>query len=204
MSHRRIHNRAFTLAEIITVVAITVVIMIAVGSFQYNVLNYNRSSAVSLTNAQEAQSLVKVMAREIRATEPSSNGAYPIAAAATSTMTFFADVDGDGTKEQIRYYIATTSVYRGVVKPTGSPLVYTGAETFKILATGIRNASSSPIFEYYDGTYEGTSSPMTYPLTITAIRLIRVNLTIDTDPNKAPVWRTFTTQVGLRNLKDNL
>lgn len=197
-------KKGFTLVEIIVTVAILTIIMIAVGTFQYNVLSYNRSSAVSITNADEAQSIIKVMAKELRSMSPSSNGAYPIVAAATSTVTFYADVDGDGTKEQIRYYIASTTVYRGLIKPTGSPLAYTGSETRKILATGIRNATSSPVFEYFDGTYAGTSTPMTYPLTITSIRLIRTNLTIDTDVNKVPVWRTFSTQVGLRNLKDNL
>ena len=204
MVHFSRYTRAFTLVEIITVVALLGIIMIAVSTFQYNVLTYNRASEVSLTNAEEAQSLIKVMAKELRSMEASSNGAYPISVAATSTITFFADVDGDGTKEQIRYYIGTTTVRRGVIKPTGSPLAYTGGESLRTLATGIRNASSSPLFEYFDNTYEGTSSPMTYPLTVTSIRLIRVSLTIDTDLSKIPVLKTFTTQVGLRNLKDNL
>ena len=136
--------------------------------------------------------------------QPSANGAYPIASASTSTITFFSDVDADSIEDQVRYYIASTTVYKGVIKPTGSPLTYSGSETTKILATGIRNSSSTPVFEYYDSNYAGTSSPMTYPLTITSIRLIKINLTIDTDVNKAPIWRTFSTQVGLRNLKDNL
>jgi len=198
------HSSGFTLAEVITSVAILTVIMGAVSLFQYNVLTYNRSSAVSLTNAQEAQAIIKVIAKELRATQPSANGAYPIASAGTSTITFFSDVDGDGAEEQVRYYLTGTTVYRGTIKPSGSPLVYTAAESTKILATGIRNASTSPLFEYFDSTYAGTSSPMTYPLTTTAIRLVKINLTIDTDMNKAPILRTYTTQVGLRNLKDNL
>ncbi|MEK7641824.1 MAG: prepilin-type N-terminal cleavage/methylation domain-containing protein [Patescibacteria group bacterium] len=201
---QRAQSNGFTLVEVLASISILVVVMIAVSSFQYNVINYNRSSAVSLTNAQEAQSLLKVMSKEIRSMEPSSNGAYPIASAGTSSLTFFADIDSDGTKEQVRYYISTTTVFRGTIKPTGSPLAYMGAEIRRTLATGIRNSSTTPIFEYFDGTYAGTSTPMTYPLTITSIRLVKMNLTIDTDPSKAPILRTFTTQAGLRNLKDNL
>lgn len=202
-------NRAFTIVEVVVSISILVIIMAAVSSFQYDVLNYNRSSATTLTNIQEAQSIVKVMAKEIRSMSPSSNGAYPILSAGTSTVTFFADVDSDGTKEKIRYYIGTTTttrntIYRGFVKPSGSPISYSGSESTKILATGIRNSSSTPIFEYYNSTYTGTSSAMTYPLAITTIRLVRINLTIDSDPNKSPVLKTFTTQVNLRNLKDNL
>lgn len=197
-------NSGFTLAEIITAVAILSLIMVAVSTFQYNVLSYNRSAQVSLTNAQEAQSLIKTVAKELRAMQQSANGAYPIAVAATSTITFFSDTDRDGTEEQVRYYLASSTLYRGIIKPSGSPLAYTGSESTKILATGLRNSSSTPVFEYFDSTYAGTSSPMTYPLTLTSIRLVKVNLTIDTDPNKAPVLRTFTTQTVLRNLKDNL
>lgn len=197
-------KRAFSLVEVLTAIAITVVIMVAVSAFQYNVINYNRSASVALTNIQEVQAILKTMAKEIRSMESSSGGAYPIAAAATSSLTFFADVDSDGTKEQVRYYIATTTVYRGIVKPTGSPLTYTGAETRKTLVTGIRNSSSTPIFDYFDSMYSGTSTPMTYPLNLTSIRLVKITLTVDTDPNKAPIIRTFSTQAELRNLKDNL
>jgi prepilin-type N-terminal cleavage/methylation domain-containing protein len=202
--HFRALRGGFTLAEVVTAVAILAIIMIAVSTFQYNVLNYNRTAADSLTNAQEAQALIKTMAKELRAMQQSANGSYPIASAGTSTVTFFSDVDADGNEEQVRYYMTGTTIYRGIIKPTGSPLAYTGAETTKTLATGMRNSSTTPTFEYFGSTYAGTSSPMTYPLTITNIRLIKVNLTIDTDPNKAPILRTFTTQVVLRNLKDNL
>ncbi|OHA17310.1 MAG: hypothetical protein A3C79_03260 [Candidatus Taylorbacteria bacterium RIFCSPHIGHO2_02_FULL_45_28] len=197
--------RGFTLVEIIVAIAILIIIMIAVSSFQYNVINYNRSGAVALTNAQEIQALLKIMTKEMRSMEQGSDGAYPLIATATSSITFFADVDNNSNKERVRYYIATTTLYRGVIKPVGSPATYpSNMETKKILITGIRNSPTSPIFEYFDAMYSGTSSPMSYPLNLTSIRLVKTTLTIDTDPAKSPVLRTFTTQVGLRNLKDNL
>ncbi len=199
------YSKGFTLVEVVTTIVIMTSIMIAVSTFQFNVLNFNRSAGVALNNTQEVQSLMKTIARELRSMVPSSNGAYPIAVAATSTITFFADVDGDGLKDQIRYFVSTTTLYRGFIKPTGTPLSYVLAnETIKILATGIRNSSTTPMFEYFTSTYAGTTTPMTYPLNIPTIRLIRSNLTIDTDPNKSPTVRTYTTQSALRNLKDNL
>ena len=199
------NTQGFTLIEVLTTVSIFIVIMIAVSAFQYNVLNYNRTGAVALTNAQEIQSLIKTIAKELRSTESGSDGSYAIFAAATSSITFFADVDSDGNKEKVGYYITDTTIYRGVIKPTGSPALYNqNNETKKILVTGIRNDSSVPIFEYYDSMYSGMSTPMTYPLNLTSIRLVKVSLTIDTDPNKAPILRTYSTQINLRNLKDNL
>jgi hypothetical protein len=145
------------------------------------------------------------MAKEIRSAETGDDGAYPLAAAATSSLTFFADIDANGTREKIRYYIASTTVYRGVIKSSGSPATYNpNTESKKLLITGVQASSTLPMFQYFDSMYAGTSTPMTYPLNLTSIRLIKTSLIIDTDPTKSPTIRTYTTQASLRNLKDNL
>lgn len=197
--------RGFTIIEVVTTIAIMAIVMVAVSAFQYNVLNSNRTAVVSLTNVQEVQALMKTMAKEIRSAETGDDGAYPIAAAATSSLTFFADIDADGTREKIRYYVASTTVYRGVIKSSGSPAAYNqNNESKKLLITGVQASSTLPMFQYFDGMYAGTSTPMTYPLNLTSIRLIKTSLTIDTDPTRSPTVRTYTTQTSLRNLKDNL
>jgi prepilin-type N-terminal cleavage/methylation domain-containing protein len=199
------YKRGMTLVEVLVTASILVVVMMAVAAFQYNVVNYNRSTQIRLTNIQDATSILKIITRELRASTISGNGSYAINAAATSSITFFADIDSDGLPEQLRYYLAGNTMYRGLIKPVGSPAVYNPAqETLKIIATGIVNSAATPVFEYYTGTYTGTSTSMTYPLVLTSIRLIKTNITIDTDPNKSPVLRTFSTQAALRNLKDNL
>ena len=207
MNHRTLQgNRGVTLPELLVVVGITGIIVLALTSFQKDIFFNSKFAADSLTSAQDARSILRTMIAELRVTSPSSNGAYAIAQAATSSITFFSDTDGDGIKDQIRYYLTgTTTLKKGVVKPTGSPLVYNSAnETFKTLAINLKNSSSTPLFEYYDSGYAGTSSPMTYPLDITRIRLVKINLLIDADPNRSPVPRTYTSQTSLRNLKDNL
>lgn len=207
MNYRTLQgNRGVTLPELLVVVGITGIIVLALTSFQKDIFFNSKFAADSLTSAQDARSILRTMIAELRVTSPSSNGAYAIAQAATSSITFFSDTDGDGIKDQIRYYLTgTTTLKKGVVKPTGSPLVYNSAnETFKTLAINLKNSSSTPLFEYYDSGYAGTSSPMTYPLDITRIRLVKINLLIDADPNRSPVPRTYTSQTSLRNLKDNL
>lgn len=199
------HIRGFTLVEVITTVAIMTAVMIAVATFQYNVLNSNRAGMVSLTNVQEVQSLLKTIIKEIRSMEPGDDGSYPIVSAASTSLTFFADIDSDGSREKVRYYIATTTIYRGVIESSGSPIIYNPSnEVKKLLITGVRTTVDAPMFQYFDSMYAGTSTPMTYPLNLTSIRLIKLTLTIDTDPNKSPSVRTYTTQTSLRNLKDNL
>lgn len=198
-------RRGMTLAELLVTVSILIVVMIAVGMFQYNILSYNNSTQVRLTNIQDATNILKVMSRELRSLVPSENGSYGIASAASSSIEFYMDIDSDGDADQLHYYISGTTLYRGTTPPTGSPAVYNPSnENISILATGMRNSSSTPLFEYYSSSYDGTTPAMTYPLAISSIRLIKVSLTIDTDPNKTPVVKTFSSQVAPRNLKDNL
>ena len=198
-------RKGMTLVEVLVTASILVVVMIAVATFQYNVINYNRSTQIRLTNIQDATNILKVIARELRASVDSANGSYAINVAATSSLTFFADVDSDSIPEQLRYFLTGQTLYRGVIKPLGSPAIYNPLqESLKIIATGIVNSSTTPIFEYYTSTYTGSGTAMTYPLTLNSIRLIKTNITIDTDPNKSPILRTFSTQAALRNLKDNL
>ncbi len=205
MQKNIIKNNGFSLIEIIIVIGIFSIIMIAVTSFQKNVLVYNKYSSDSLNSAQDARNIIKVMIRDLRIASPSNNGAFAIAQAATNTITFFSDTDGDGLKEQIRYYINNNILMKGTIKPTGSPPVYnSGNETLSTLAYNVKNATSTALFEYFDDNYAGTSSPMIMPVSVTDIHLIKVNLMIDADPNRSPIPRLYTSQVNLRNLKDNL
>jgi prepilin-type N-terminal cleavage/methylation domain-containing protein len=199
------HSRGFTLVETFVAIALLAVILVAVSAFQANVFKYNRHSQTALTNTQEAQAILKNITKELRTMTRSANGAYPILSAATNTLTFYADTTGDTQAERVRYYLASSTLYRGVIKPSGSPAVYNPAdEKTNILATGIGNSTSTPVFEYYLGTHDGTTDAMTYPIVLTSIRLVKININIDSDPTKSPIPRLFTTKVSLRNLKDNL
>lgn len=198
-------TRGMTLIELVIVIGILGIIMVAISSFQTNILTNNRYSFDSLSSAQDARTILRTIVKELRSTSPSNNGSYAISMAATNTIAFFSDTNGDGLKEQIRYFIATTTLKKGVIIPAGSPLTYNpNNENITTLAYNIRNSTSSPLFEYYDENYSGTSSPLTQPVTVTKVHLVKISLLIDANPNKAPVLRTYTSQVNLRNLKDNL
>jgi hypothetical protein len=41
-------------------------------------------------------------------------------------------------------------------------------------------------------------------VSVPAVRLVKITVIVDANPAKMPAPRTFTTQVSLRNLKDNL
>lgn len=204
-SKQNLRQKGMTLVEMIVAVGIFGLIMIAVSSFQRDVWVYNKYSSDSLSSAQDARVILRTMVKELRSASPSNNGAYAIAQAGTSTITFFSDTDSDGLKEQIRYFISSNILKKGSIKPSGSPLTYNSAnETFFTLAYNIKNTTSTALFEYFDNSYAGTSTPLTLPITVTQIHLVKINLMIDADPNRTPIPRIYTSQVNFRNLKDNL
>jgi prepilin-type N-terminal cleavage/methylation domain-containing protein len=200
-------NKGFTLFETLVAMSIGVVLLLAVGQFARDIFYDNSAQSGLFSTAQDARTIVNTMVKELRSASPGSDGSYPIVTAATSTMTFFSDINGDGTKERVRYFLATTTpptLKKGVITPTGSPLGYTGAEVITTLAYNVRNTGSTSIFNYYDGTFTGTSSPLTQPVSVSAVRLVQINLILDSDPNRSPNPRTYTSDATLRNLKDNL
>ncbi|NDB60026.1 type II secretion system protein, partial [bacterium] len=191
------NKRGFTLVEIVIVVGILGMIMLVIGAFQRDVFVNSKFAQDSLSTTQDSRNILRMMVRELRTSSSGNDGSYPLISAATSTISFYSDVDADGLKDKVRYYIATSTLTKGLIKPTGSPLTYVEAnEVFSILAYNLRNSSSTPLFEYYDNAYAGTSSPLTQPVVISNVRLIKINLMIDVDPNRSPNVKTYTSQVN--------
>jgi prepilin-type N-terminal cleavage/methylation domain-containing protein len=205
MKHLFTKSAGFTAVEVIISIAIISVIGYMVGQWAADIFRFNAIIANGLDAQLDARRVVKTIASELREASPSSTGAYPIALASTSELIFYGDIDNDGTKERVRYYLSGLILKKDVVKPTGNPLTYSGGTTTSNIINDIRNSSTS-IFTYYDTNYDGTTTtaPLAYPIDILAIRLIQVNIAVDRDPYRSPVPLYINTQVSIRNLKDNL
>ena len=169
-----------------------------------DIFTLNSLSQSSLNSQFQGQNVMRSIIPELRKASISSLGAFPIISVATSSISFFSDIDDDPLIEQVRYYKQGTTLVKGVINPAGSPLTYNPAsEILTTVATEIANSTSTPIFEYYDTNYDGTSAPLSSPINLISVRLIKVTVYIDNNPNKLPVPLIFTSQVTLRNLKDN-
>lgn len=200
-------TKGFTLVELLVTMAIVFVIMLGVARFQVNVLTNNNYTTAVISSAQDARSILTTMVKELRSARTGSNGSYAIAQAATNTLTFYSDIYATGLEDQVTYFISTTTLEKEVIIPTGTPPNYVynqSQETFTILANNIKNGSSTPMFQYYDDTYNGTTSPLAQPVSVSAVRLVQISLLIDANPAKSPLPITYTSDATLRNLKDNL
>jgi prepilin-type N-terminal cleavage/methylation domain-containing protein len=197
-------NSGFSLIEAMVVIFIIGLLVIAISTFQRDVFSLNTLISNSLTAQDEGRRALKTMTAEIRPLSPSSVGAYPIAEANPTSFIFYSNIDSDQLKERVRYFLDGATLKKGVIKPSGAPLSYNPAnEIITELIHDVANGAT-PIFSYYDTNYDGTTPPLAQPLDILKIRLVEITVVIDKNPNRSPGPITLTTQVSMRNLKDNL
>ena len=204
--NRLFYNKkaGFSLAETVVTVAVLGMLVVVVGKFGGDVFSFNRYFTKSLDVAGDARKVLRPMINEIRGASPSSLGAYAIESAGENEFIFFTDTDDNGVKERIRYYLDGTILKKGTIVPTGNPYTYNAQnETTLSLIQNVRNGAT-PIFKYFDTNYNGSTSALTSPVTVTSVRLVRVEVIIDEDVNALPSPLSIVTQVSLRNLKDNL
>jgi len=190
-------RRGFTLVEMIVVIGILSVVGVALtGMIAYvyktNTFIFQQSAATD--NARRG---VESALELIREASYGADGSYPIANAATSTVTFYADADGDGDIEKVRYYLSNGTLYRGLTNPGGSPPGYTGqTESVVTIASYVQNGTSTPLFHYYDDDGEELSAPAD----VSHISSVSVVIGVDIDVRRAPVTFTLIGSATLRNL----
>lgn len=199
----KLNTKGFTIVEMLVSVSIFIVIAFAVSLFNRDIFYLSSNIQNNLNTQFDARRILRVVVKELRSSSPSSLGAYPISQAGTSSIIFYSNVDTDLYKERLRYFLQGTDLKRGVLKPSGSPLTYNPAQ--EQVTTVIRNiiATSTAIFDYFPETYAGTTTPMSLPIDLLSVRLVRVTVFIDPDINREPGPTKATSQVMLRNLKGN-
>jgi prepilin-type N-terminal cleavage/methylation domain-containing protein len=200
--NKKIKIHGFTLIEVLFSLSIVVVVSVALTLFARNMWINNSFISNGLQDIDMVRSALKIMTAEIRTAGPADTGAYVVNQVSASAFILYSDIDNDGLRERVRYFLDTGSLKKGVTKPTGSPLAYNLAN--EVVTTIVPYVTNANIFSFYDENYDGTSAALTFPVNIPAIRLVKVTITMDKDPNRPPSPITMTTQVSIRNLKDNL
>jgi len=194
----------FTAMEIIIVIAISTIIMLAVSTFQRDVIVHNSMIQSGAIAEEGMRNTLKQILSELRGVSSSQTGAYGLESVATNTIIFYSDIDSDDVRERVRYFLDNQTFKKGVVEPTGQPYTYNlSAEQLRIVADNVINGTSS-VFSFYDNSYTGTSSALSLPTDISKIKLIKINLGLDPNPNRPLEAMWITSQVMLRNFKGSL
>lgn len=201
--------RGFTLIEAIVAIGIVSVIALGMVIFQITVMRTTATVQSGLLSQQQIRKTFAQFTKEVRSAVQAPTGAPAIFQAGTSSLIFYANVDADVDVERIQYYLGTTSpsasttLYKRIINPVAG--VYSNTNSLvSIMVDKIKVSTSTPIFYYYDSNYTGTTSALTQPVTVTAVRTVKLSLPVDPNAARSPIFQVYTTQVSLRNLKDNL
>lgn len=198
-----INVKGFTLIEIVIVCAIIVLLAVVVSGLGRDIFLNNYFLQKSLVAEGDAKGAINKIVKELRGAAPAETGAYPVELASTTAIIFYSDVDSDSQTERIHYFLDGRALKRGLVEPVGQPMVYnTSNETVSILANDMVNQL---VFSYFNSSYDGTasSSSLVQPVAVQEPRLVKIELLIDANPDRSPKPLYLTSQVMLRNLKDN-
>ena len=191
----------FTLIETVVGIALLVIVGGLISLFAFRLSNYQLFFTKKFEAQQEIQQTIPFIVSEIRSMAQSNVGSYPIASAASSSITFYSNEDEDDLIERIRYFLDNDILKKGIIKPSGNPLSYgTSSET---ISEAIHNmlATSTPVFSYYDSNYTGNQQAMSEPIIASDVRIIETRLAVQDDSSKAPI--IIKIQAMPRNLKSN-
>jgi prepilin-type N-terminal cleavage/methylation domain-containing protein len=194
-------SRGFTLIEVITVIAILALVSGALSAmiqYFYRTNDYVLQEESAVANGRQG---LTVAMQNLREASYADDGSYPIGSVSTSSITFYADANNTGDVEKVTYYLSAGTLYRGVVIATGTPPTYTGQpQATSTIATYVVNATSTPIFLYYNDN----GNLLSTPVNVSAISSISTTLQIDVDPKRAPSTYTLIGNATLRNLDPNI
>ncbi len=200
-------EKGFTFIEMIVGIFIFAIIAIGLFALISNMFTTSNKQSNLLADVDQARKLTGTIVGQLRNARTSATGAYVLDTVSDQALTFYSDTDNDGLADKVRYYVLSGKLNKAITKPTGNPLIYNSAnEIVSTVQNNIAN-SASPVFYYYNDSYDGTASstPLTQPVNVTAVRFIKIELKIY---NKAGITGTntytVTSAAALRNLKDNL
>jgi len=205
MNKNNYNKKGFTLIELLVVLGIFVLLISATTWIFITSLRSTNIIWDQLEAQSDGRSVIKTIVDEARRAEESSTGSFPIDTADDNELIFYANVDSDSKRERVHFWLTSTTLKRGIIKPSGSPLAYNLVdEEIKDLANYVVNIGEGiPLFRYYDEFYSGTSTPLMTPASSTQIQVISVQLKLEKDSSKTPVPLNLESSVQIRNLKSN-
>lgn len=206
MTKIKLKNKGVTLIEMLIAIAIAGIIMAGSAGLFKAIFSTGTQKPMALTTIDQARKTVFNFTNELRNSNTGSTGAYPINLANDSEIIFFSSYGASsGLINRIRYYVSNGALYKGTVVPTGNPLTYNaGSETSKLVQSAL--ATTTPtIFYYYDGSYGGTTTPLTQPVNVNKIKYVKISLNLlKKDEKNATTTFSISAGTTLRNLKTNL
>lgn len=192
--------RGFSLSETMVVIAMTGVLATALSMAIVSVYRNNAFIFEATASVESARGGLGKALQDIREATYGDNGNYPLGEVATSSVTFYSDVDQDGGIERVRIYLLNGTLYKVVTNAGGTPPSYIGqTPATSTIATYVTNGTSTPLFTYYDTSGMQLSTTST---DVAQVRSVAMTIMVDLNPNRAPNVLTLSGTAMIRNLRD--
>ena len=148
-------SHGFTLIELLVVMLIVGIVAGGMLSLYYGVMRSFADTGNRIVNQDDARTAVNQISRYLRMASSSASNltsvSDAIALASPQELVFYADINGNGKSDKVRYYLSGTSMKMATVAPntSTSPATYPGYTTDGVVVmNGIQNGAT-PIFTYY-------------------------------------------------------
>lgn len=200
------NKKAFTLVETLVAIAIFLLgiqatVLLFSKSWQSQAYSIEMGKA-SFIASQGISNLVKY----IRGAKQSDSGAFAIVFADKNEIIFYSDYDKDNITERLHVYLLDNKILMGVTKPTATlPKTYPSGDQQTIeIANHIVNFETDSLFSYYNKDYPAdlVNNPVDVPADVSQIRLVKIFIRININPNRAPDNIHQESFVEIRNLND--
>ncbi len=189
----------FTLIETLVVITITITI---IGALVSSISFFYKSNTNALEQSfaiNSARIGIERIVKDIREASFSDEGAYPVIAMATSSFSFYSDIDSDIFVEKVRYFIDGTNLNKGVINSSGDPLIYnSNNEVVSLVSDNVRNnVELIDLFVFFDES----GVVMTDMSDATALRFVTVKVSVDVNLARLPESFVLNSSATLRNVR---
>lgn len=206
-------SRAFTLVEMVVVCGIVAVLSTSVYLIFVNgnrLFTLQNNAAIAENQALKSSLIMQRELREARA--PEGLNLQPIEEASSQSIIFYADISDEpvnNREEKIHYLLHDGYLLRGVAYWDNGSQSYAqlpdltsynpGGENpgIQAMAQYVANGAD-PIFYYYDQDYTGSENPLSYPINLGSVKVIKTHLEIDVN-SRPPEPYVHETTIQLRN-----
>lgn len=203
MSLARTRQSGMTLVEMLVVVGLFSLLTIMIFGFAqsfYQTHSYISSQAEEVDYARRG---ITTLTRDLREMTYAENGTFPVAEIDEHLLGFYSDVDKDDTVEYMEYELSSTTLYRRIYNPSGSPPTYDfdTPDTTETMSEYVQNILQSTSTFYY---YDSAGVKLASTSLLTDVRYIEAHIIVNVNPIQAPGEYMLRTAVAPRNIKDNL
>lgn len=194
-----INQKGMSLVEMMVVLAVFTVLSVVVISIITSFYRYNAYTIAQAYQVDSARRGVDRLVRDLREMTYSDNGAFPLVTAATSSITFYSDIDRDNSVELVTYELLNNTLYKKIYEAAGKPVVYPSLPTkTEIISEYVHNdLEGVNLFIYHNGSGEIVSAA-----NVSEPKQIDVSLVVNVDPVQEPGKYHLRSSASLRNLKE--